>query len=64
MAPSALLESEVQTQEQCMSTTGNHSELEIILPVDYEIIGKCTYVFKKQDGVAPWSKYISIFLYQ
>ncbi len=26
--------------------------LEIVLPVDYEILGKCTYVRKSTDGVA------------
>jgi hypothetical protein len=26
-------------------------ELEIVLPVDYEILGKCIYIRKKQDGV-------------
>ena len=30
----------------------NRGELEIVLPVDYEILGKCTYVRKKQDGVS------------
>ncbi len=28
------------------------SSPEIVLPVDYEILGKCTYVRKKQDGVS------------
>jgi len=28
--------------------------------VDYEIQGKCTYVCKKQDGVAPSSKHVEL----
>ena len=49
---SALLESEVRAREQCTSAAVNRGELEIVLPVDYEILGKCTYVRKKQDGVS------------
>jgi hypothetical protein len=49
---SALLESKVQAQEQCTSAAVNRSKLEIVLPVDYEILGKCTYIRKKQDGVS------------
>ncbi len=36
----------------CTSAAFNRGELEIVLPVDYEILGKCTYVRKKQDGVS------------
>jgi hypothetical protein len=49
---SALLESEVRAREQCTSAAVNRGELEIVLPIDYEILGKCTYVRKKQDGVS------------
>ena len=42
----------VRAREQCTSAAVNRGELEIVLPVDYEILGKCTYVCKKQDGVA------------
>ena len=52
---SALLESEVRAREQCTSAAVNRGELEIVLPVDYEILGKCTYVRKSTDGVAPSS---------
>ena len=45
----------LRAREQCTSAAVNRGELEIVLPVDYEILGKCTYVCKKQDGVAPAS---------
>ncbi len=38
----------------------NRGELEIVLPVDYEILGKCTYVRKSTDGVAPSSKQVEL----
>jgi len=57
---SALLESEVRAREQCTSAAVNRGELEIVLPVDYEILGKCTYVRKSTDGVAPSSKQVEI----
>ena len=47
-----VIESEVRAREQCTSAAVNRGELEIVLPVDYEILGKCTYVRKKQDGVS------------
>ena len=50
---SALLESKVRAREQCTSAAVNRGEVEIVLPVDYEILGKCTYVRKSTDGVAP-----------
>jgi hypothetical protein len=49
---SALPESKVQAREQCTSATSNRGKLEIILPVDYDILGKCTYVRKSMDGVS------------
>ncbi len=45
-------EREVRAREQCMSAAVNRGELEIVLPVDNEILGKCTYIRKKQDGVS------------
>ena len=57
---SALLESEVRAREQCTSAAVNRGELEIVLPVDYEILGKCTYVRKSTDGVAPSSKQVEL----
>ncbi len=38
----------------------NRGELEIVLPVDYEILGKCTYVRKSTDGVVPSSKQVEL----
>ena len=50
----------LRAREQCTSAAVNRGELEIVLPVDYEIQGKCTYVCKKQDGVAPSSKHVEL----
>jgi hypothetical protein len=47
---SALLESEVRAQEQCTSAAVNRSKLEIVLPIDYEILGSApTYVRSRTE---------------
>jgi hypothetical protein len=50
----------LQAREQCTSAAVNRGELEIVLPAEYEILGKCTYVRKKQDRVAPSSKHVEL----
>ncbi len=46
----------IGTLWMAQTITVNRGELKIVLPVDYEILGKCTYICKKQDGVAQYEQ--------